>query len=310
LPDGIGAAIRGAFSLPGIGSTIDRFYGDFLTPPGVPDIDFLRPRGAAALVGPDSVSWQIFKNPVTLFVGGVAAVLMELAESRIRHGVWTHSNFPSQPRLRLQRTGLAAMATVYAPEPAARSLIAGVVRAHEAVKGRDEFGQPYNANDPELLAWVQGTAVLGFAGAYDRLVAPLSDRSWDFAFAEAEPAARLYGVERPALSRAEMDALIDSWLDRLTPSPVIGEFLALVRGADIFPGPLRAIQRGLVDDAIGLVPPRIRDRIGLDAPAAKTSRHALLAQLADEVVPGHSPAVQACLRLGLPNDYLQQRRLD
>jgi hypothetical protein len=44
--------------------------------------DFLRPAGEAALVSPDSVSWRVFKNPLSLFIGGVAAVIMELAELR------------------------------------------------------------------------------------------------------------------------------------------------------------------------------------------------------------------------------------
>jgi len=37
--------------------------------------DFLRPAGEAALVSPDSVSWRVFKNPLSLFIGGVAAVI-------------------------------------------------------------------------------------------------------------------------------------------------------------------------------------------------------------------------------------------
>jgi uncharacterized protein (DUF2236 family) len=48
--------------------------------------DFLRPVGEAALVSPDSVSWRVFKNPLSLFIGGVAAVIMELAEPRVRTG--------------------------------------------------------------------------------------------------------------------------------------------------------------------------------------------------------------------------------
>ena len=42
--------------------------------PGSMGFDFLHPAGEPALVGPDSVSWRIFKNPVTLFIGGLTAV--------------------------------------------------------------------------------------------------------------------------------------------------------------------------------------------------------------------------------------------
>jgi uncharacterized protein (DUF2236 family) len=51
------------------------------------------PAGEPALAAPDSVSWRVFKNPVSLFVGGVTAVILELAEPRVRTGVWEHSSF-------------------------------------------------------------------------------------------------------------------------------------------------------------------------------------------------------------------------
>lgn len=59
--------------------------------------DFLRPAGEAALVPPDSVSWRVFKNPLSLFIGGVAAAIMELAEPRVRTGVREHTTFRSDP---------------------------------------------------------------------------------------------------------------------------------------------------------------------------------------------------------------------
>ncbi len=80
-------------------------------PPGM-EFDFSEPRGEPALVGPDSVSWRIFKNPVTLFIGGVAAVILELAEPSVRSGVWDHSSFRRNAVMRLRRTGAAAMMTV------------------------------------------------------------------------------------------------------------------------------------------------------------------------------------------------------
>ena len=47
-----------------------------------PSLDFSQPVGEAALVSPNSVSWRVFKNPLSLFIGGVTAVIMELAEPR------------------------------------------------------------------------------------------------------------------------------------------------------------------------------------------------------------------------------------
>jgi hypothetical protein len=83
-----------------------------LDPGDQSSVDFLRPTGEPALVSPVSVSWRVFKNPVSLFIGGVAAVIMELAEPRVRTGVWEHTTFRVDPIRRLRRTGLAAMVTV------------------------------------------------------------------------------------------------------------------------------------------------------------------------------------------------------
>ncbi len=92
----------------------------YLADPRIKTPDFSVPEGAPSFVGPDSVSWRIFKNPVTLFIGGVAAVFMEFADPRVRMGVWEHSNFRTDPVLRLKRTGLAAMITVYGPRAQSR----------------------------------------------------------------------------------------------------------------------------------------------------------------------------------------------
>jgi uncharacterized protein (DUF2236 family) len=46
----------------------------------------------------------VFKNPVSLFIGGVTAVIMELAEPRVRTGIWEHTTFRVNPIQRLRRT--------------------------------------------------------------------------------------------------------------------------------------------------------------------------------------------------------------
>src|SRR5690606_17697375 len=75
--------------------------------------DFTRPAGEPALSSPGSVSWTVFGNPVSLFIGGITAVLLELAEPKVRSGVWDHTSFRTDPLKRMRRTGLAAMVTVY-----------------------------------------------------------------------------------------------------------------------------------------------------------------------------------------------------
>jgi len=135
-------------------------------------VDFTAPAGEPGLAGPDSVSWRIFKNPVALFVGRVAAVILELAEPRVRTGVWKHSTFATRPLDRFRRTAFAATVTVYGAASTAQEMIAGIRRRHAAVKGETPDGVPYRALDPELLRWVQVTASYGFVESYHRFVHP------------------------------------------------------------------------------------------------------------------------------------------
>ncbi len=232
-------------------------------PPGL-DVEFSRPAGAEALVPGDSVSWRIFANPVTLFIGGVAAVILELAEPSVRAGVWDHSSFRSDPLTRLRRTGAAAMITVYAPRDVATSMIGRVVALHEKVRSALPDGRSYRANDPRLLDWVQATATFGFAEAYHQYAARLSEAERSAAFAEGMPAARLFGATGAPGSLQDWEALLARTLPALQPSETLKEFLQIMRSAPILPRPLRALQRLLVRAAVEIVPPQVRQHLRLD----------------------------------------------
>jgi hypothetical protein len=80
------APTRLPFGLQGV---LERSVADYLAAPGAPAPDFTEPAGEAALAAPDSVCWQVFRNPVSLYVGGVAAVILELAEPRVAAGSGT-----------------------------------------------------------------------------------------------------------------------------------------------------------------------------------------------------------------------------
>ena len=287
---------------------LDAAARDLVQPSGGPRVDFAQPAGEEALVPATSVSWRVFKNPVSLFVGGVAAVILELAEPAVRTGVWEHSSFRTDPRRRLQRTGLAAMITVYGARSQAEAMIAGVVRMHDRVEGRTPAGEIYRANDEALLTWVQATAGFGFVEAYHRYVSPLSSEELDRFYAEGVPAARLYGANHAPASRAELMTLFESKRSRLEPSPIVLEFLGIMREAPVFPPLMRPLQRLLVRASVEMVPDWVRERLGLGREHGLSDWQAALVRkagsLSDRILLRSSPAVQSCRRLGLPDDYL------
>ena len=268
-------------------------------PPGM-EFDFSQPRGEPALAPRDGVAWRVFANPIVLFVGGVAAVLLELAEPSVRSGVWDQGGFQRDPGMRLRRTGFAAMMTVYGPRSAAEQLIARVVRMHEHVKGTTPEGLPYRANDPRLLDWVQATAVFGFTEAYHRHVQPLSAYEKDAAFVEAQAAARLYGATGLPHSWAGWEALLAATAPGLEGSQVLADFLRIMSTAPIVPAPLRPLQRLLVRAAVDMLPEPVRSlpqlrgrglRFGEAALVGAAARSAWLLPLGD------TPARQAARRL-------------
>ncbi len=278
---------------------------EFMRLPAGMDFDFSRPAGEPALAPADGISWRVFANPISLYVGGVAAVLLELAEPSVRSGVWDHSGFRRDPGLRLHRTGFAAMVTVYGPRSAAQEMIAHVVRLHDKVRGTTPDGLAYHANDPRLLDWVQATATFGFTEAYHRYVRPLSPAEKSAAFVEAGPAAKLYGATGAPKSWAEWEALLAATAPGLEGSDNLAEFIAIMGDAPILPAPLRWLQRLLVRAAVDMTPepvrslPQLRGR-GLrfgDAMLVRT-----LARAAALVPQGDAPPVQAARRVRAGSD--------
>ena len=270
---------------------------------------FSAPPGEPALAAPESVSWAVFKNPLTVFIGGVAAVLLELADPRVRSGVWQHTTFREKPLQRLQRTGWAAMMTVYGPRTRAEAMIGRVAHLHEGVRGVTPAGVAYQASDPALLEWVHATACFGILQAHGSYVEPITEARCDAFYAEAQTAARLYGVRDPPGSQA---AVLELFKDRhagLEPSDVVIEFLQIVKRMPALPAMLRPVQGWLVDAAVAIVPADLRHRLGLGGALAPWQRRLVsrAAAAADRLVLPSHPAVQACRRLGLADDYLYRR---
>jgi uncharacterized protein (DUF2236 family) len=291
---------------------LDDWLATLIAPDGSGGDVFLDPHGEPALIAAGSVSWRVFKNPLAVYVGGVTAVLLQLAEPRVGSGVWEYTSFRDRPMDRLRRTAHAAMLTVYGPRSRAESMIAGVNRLHSRVRGTACDGRAFRADDPELLEWVHATACFGFVEAYRTYAAPLATEERDRFYAESAPVARLYGATSVPGSQAAIDALFERMGRQLQRSDVVAEFLAIMRGMPLLPAPLRPLQGVLISAAIQLIPERIRERIGLDddRPLPAWQRKVVCATggAADRLVLRSHPAVQACRRLGLPNDFLYARR--
>lgn len=271
-------------------------------------IDYGEPKGEASLQHPSSVQWRVFKNPVALGVGGVAAVLMEFADARIRSGVWDHSTYKADPIGRSMRTGVAAMVGCYGPASAARRVIQGVTNMHAKVSGATPKGEAYRALDPELLDWVAATAGYGFLNAYDRFVAPVTEADKARFYREGATVARLYGARECPASSADFLRMMEARADRFEPHPIVDEFLTIIQSGKAAPGTPKFLHRALARAAVSILPPLIRGKLRLGRTYDLKTRDwiALKAAgaLTDRRADPKSPACQSSVRLGLPYDFL------
>jgi uncharacterized protein (DUF2236 family) len=115
---------------------------------------------------PESMVRRLGNSPVTPFLGGGTAVLLQVAHPLVGAGVIEHSGYRHDLWRRLVRT-LRALYLITFGDREEAERAGEVVRAvHRRVHGRiDEqlgpfrAGTRYSACDPELMQWVQATLV-------------------------------------------------------------------------------------------------------------------------------------------------------
>ena len=285
-------ASRRAPTLPGLGG---------LNTGGV---DYSLPKGDPGMFGPDSVAWRVHANPIALAVGGIAAVILELAEPRVRSGVWDHSIFKTDPLTRMQRTGEATLITTYGPTKAAQARIDMVTRMHQRVSGVTPEGQAYTALDPELMTWVHITAGWGFMNAYNRYVAPLSPAEQDRYYAEGARIGQAFGAVDVPGSVAEVEAWFARMRPKLVPHPIIDEFLGIVSTTSPIGIVGRVLQPLVVQASIALLPGDLPALLKLPVKplrlAAANAALPLLAKVAATAPPDEARAAYARMGRTVP----------
>lgn len=185
-----------------------------------PEEQYDEPAGDEGLFGADSVTWRVHAD-VAMFVGGIAALMLQSLHPRAAAVVAGSSRFREEPLHRLSRTGSFVAATTYGATPVAEAVIERVRRVHERIPG---------ASAPELLTWVHVAEVTSFLAAHRRYVPfPVRGGDVDRYYAEnAVVAERLGAVDVPR-SAAEVRAYYDRVRPALGPSEASRELLAFLR---------------------------------------------------------------------------------
>jgi uncharacterized protein (DUF2236 family) len=248
--------------------TLRRYLRDLgLDPPAPPDG---RP-GDPGLFGPGSEVWRVGRERVLLSVGQ-AALLMQLAHPLVAAGVADHSDFRRDPFERLRATLDSALTMSFGDTKQAQRALERVGATHRRVRGtlregtgRFPAGASYDAWDPELAMWVNGTLIWTALEGYALLVGPLTAEARERYYQEAKPFARLFGVTEavmPADYPAFLSYVRGMVAHELAVGPVARELASSVLNPPV-PAPLKPAGAAMRLVTAGILPSRVREEFSL-----------------------------------------------
>lgn len=230
--------------------------------------------GDPGLTGPGSVTWRVSRERVVP-LGGLSALLLQLAHPLVAAGVAEHSSFQDDPTRRLMLTLEMLLVTTFGDARQAGEMTRRIAVIHRAVNGSlaqdvGEWhrGTPYSATSPELCLWVYATIIETTCNSYSVLVRPLNMNERAELYRESESFGQLYGVGtdiRP-VSYQEFQDYYARMLSRLAVGDQARSIARMI---------LRARLRGIPIPpwgyllAAGLLPAELRAQYGLHWSAAQ-----------------------------------------
>jgi len=235
-------------------------------------------RRADALFPTDSVAWRVNGDIVTMMIGGVSGLLLQMLHPAVLAGVWDHSDFRADMHGRLRRTAKFIAVTTYDHAAAGNAVIEKVRRIHDKLGGTLPDGTPYRVSDPALLAWVHVTETVSFLDSWVRYAEPtMSLADQDAYLAEMARIGRALGADPVPTDRAGAEALIQSMRPRLKADARTAEVAALVMRQKVG-GVFEDISADLIMQAgADLLPDWAREMHGLPkaSPVARAGARAM-----------------------------------
>ena len=254
--------------------------------------------GDPGLFGPDSISWEIMGD-TSGFIGGIRALLIQAAHPEVVAGVADHSRYREDPLGRLSRTSAYVTATSYGAMPEVEQAVRIVRAAHRRVKGTSHRGLPYQADAPQLAAWVHNALTDSFLACYRVFGArPISEPEADRFVSEQARIGRLLDADPVPETAAELSRWIAEH-PAVAPSPGMREAVDFLRDPPLDPA-VKVAYQVLASAAVTTIPEHIRHVLGLKPrPGALGLGHVSMAGMRWAL--GSSPRWrQALLRVGAP----------
>ncbi|MFG2330890.1 oxygenase MpaB family protein [Streptomyces sp. NPDC048604] len=236
----------------------------------------------------------------SMYVGGLAALLLQSLHPLAMAAVAGHSGFQGDPWGRLQRTSTFLAVTTFGTADDATHAVERVRRVHAGISGTTSDGVPYRASDPHLLGWVHSVETECFLRAHLRYGRrPLDAAGQDGYVADMAEVARRLGVPRPPMTRAELTAAITAYRPELRATPESRATARFLISDPPLPAPARVPYAFLAAAAVELLPPWVRVLVGpprptrLLLPLARPGGHAITAAVRWAIPPVPLPGPAA-----------------
>lgn len=254
------------------------------------------------MVGPDSVSWRYGSDP-RLYLVMLYPLLLQVAHPVVSAGVQDFSDFEARPWQRLLGTLDYVTLLIYGGPDAVQ---AGrqLREMHKRFHGIRPDGRPYSALEPAAYAWVHATLLDSYITGHAQFGRPMAPWERDRFVREYRGLGRLIGVRESELPdswgefRRYLDATID---EQLIATASVASVLRAIEEAKPPPLPIpsvlwRAIRvparRALWLGGVGLVPPRLRERLGIVWTAADEQQFRRLGRAARACTPLMPPGLR------------------
>ena len=220
-----------------------------------------------ALFERDSPIRMVHSNVVSMGVGGIVSLLLQMLHPDALQGVLDHSDFRADMHGRLRRTSRFIAVTTFSHRDEALAAIERVNRIHARVSGVLPDGTPYSAQNPRTLAWVHLAEATSFLAAYLAYVRPqMPAAEQDEYFRQFAVIARALGADPVPETRAEAAVLVEDLRRDLAGGNAARQIARLVLEQRPQGVPLIA-QRAIATAAVDLLPAYARTMLGLARPS-------------------------------------------
>ena len=224
------------------------------------------PPSPEAWFAPDSPIRMVHADVVSMMVGGIRGLLLQMLHPHALQGVLDHSDFRADMHGRLRRTARFIAVTTFGHRDRAQAAVDRVNRIHAHVSGTLPDGTPYAASDPRTLAFVHVCEAMSFLAAYRRHVRPDMPRGeQDEYYRQFALVAGKLGADPVPENVAEAETVFRDLRRDMRSSPEAREIAQLVLSQKPEGAP-PAVQAVLGAEAVAMLPPFARSMLGLGRP--------------------------------------------